>query len=161
MPINLVVAMAQNRVIGYQNQLPWHLPDDLRHFKNLTSGHVVLMGRKTFESIGKPLPKRENIVVSRNPDWTASGVTVYDSLEKAMTSIENAPEIFIIGGAEIYRQALPFATRLYVTSVLAEVKGDAFFPAWDPLEWVETSQEFHPADDRHAFGFYFLTLERK
>lgn len=153
--------MAENRVIGVDNTLPWRLPADLKHFRRLTSGHPVIMGRRNFESIGKPLPERDNIVVTRNPDYRAPGCVVTHSLEEALTAAQNDAEIFIIGGADIYRQALSRADRLYLTLVHADVPGDTYFPEFDPAQWHETRRERHAADEKNAYAYTFLTYDRK
>lgn len=163
MRISLVVAMAANRAIGRGGTLPWRLPNDLRHFKTLTTGKPVVMGRKTFASIGRPLPDRTSIVVSRDPAFRPEGALVVNSFEAALNAAAAAAagEIMVIGGAEIYAAALPLADRIYVTEVHADVEGDRFFPPVDPGEWVETFRERHEADDRHAYGYSFVTLERR
>ncbi len=136
-PLALIAARARNGVIGLDNRMPWHLPEDLAYFKRVTLGKPVVMGRKTFESIGRPLPGRLNIVVTRNPDWQAVGVQVAHSLDAALAlAAAAAPEeIMLIGGAELYRQALPQADVLYLTEIDAEFAGDAFFPGFDPADW--------------------------
>jgi dihydrofolate reductase len=167
--LSLIVARARNGVIGNKGALPWHLPADLKHFKWLTVGKPVIMGRKTFESIGKPLPGRQNIVVTRDPDWAArSGfrdqITIAGNLAEAIAAAGFEPgarpaEIMIIGGAQIYEQALLFTDRIYLTEVDLAPDGDAFFPGLDRDEWRETASEAHPAqDDKPAFTF--LTLMR-
>ncbi|MGV3561354.1 dihydrofolate reductase [Larkinella arboricola] len=163
MLLSLIAAVAENGVIGQENELVWHLPDDFRYFKQTTSGHPVLMGRKTFESLGKPLPNRLNIVITRNPDYQPDGVVAVDSLEKALSEARQTAitEIFVIGGAEIYRQALPIVDRLYLTEVKASFEGDTRFPDFDKAEWQEISRHHHPADDRHAVAFDFVIWERK
>lgn len=158
--ISLIAALAENRVIGINNALPWRLPNDLRHFRRLTTGHAVVMGRKNYESIGKPLPDRTNIVVTRNPRYLAPGCIVVHSLAEAIAAAGADPEIFVIGGAEIYTQALPIAQRMYLTLVHAEVRGDAWFPAFDWDAWRITSREDHAPDAHHAHAYSFLTLER-
>jgi dihydrofolate reductase len=160
MIISLIVAMAANRVIGRQNKLPWRLPNDLRRFRALTLGKPVIMGRKTFESIGRPLDGRHNIVVSRNPDYRAEGCTVVHSSEAALAAAGSAAEIFVIGGAELYAQFLPRADRLYLTLVHAQLEGDTYFPPFDQTRWREIEREEHQADGRHAFDYTFLVLER-
>jgi dihydrofolate reductase len=145
MIVSLIAALARNRVIGRENQLPWRLPEDLKRFKALTMGHPVLMGRKTSESIGKPLPGRLNLVVSR------AGLSFDDALSKARDS--GTDELFVIGGAQIYEKALPLADRMYLTLIDSDVEGDAYFPQWDPGEFRETARE--PRD-----GFSFVNLER-
>ncbi len=162
--ITLVVARATNGVIGRDGGLPWHLSEDLKHFKRLTIGKPVIMGRKTFESIGKPLPGRHNIVVTRQPDWRANGVTPAPNLAEAVVAAgldprTRAPEIMVIGGGEIYAQALPLAGRIQLTEVHAEVAGDTRFPALDPAQWRETARVDHAAADGQP-AFSFVTLER-
>lgn len=159
--ISLIAAVAENRVIGVDNKLPWHLPDDLKHFKRLTRGHAIITGRKNYESIGRPLPERKNIVVTRQPDFVAAGCTVVRSIEEALAAARNDPEIFVIGGGEIYRQTFPLAHRLYLTLVHASPRGDALFPDYDPREWREISRDEHPVDDRHAHAFSIVALERR
>ena len=157
--ISMIVAMAENRAIGKNNDLPWHLPEDLRHFKALTMGKPMIMGRKTFESIGRPLPGRRTIVVTRNMDWHTEGVDVADSLEGAIQMAEMAEEIMIVGGAQIYTQAMPHTDRLYVTEVALEVDGDAFFPEFDRREWREVAREDHAAAEGKP-AYSFVTYER-
>jgi len=161
MKISLVVAAAENGVIGKDNALLWRLPDDLKHFKSVTLGRPVIMGRKTYDSIGRPLPGRTNIVISRQPRLTIEGCVVVDSLDAALHAAGNAPEVAVIGGAEIYRLALPLARRVYLTQVHASFDGDATFPTLSPEEWRETHREAHTVDARHPYAFTFITLERK
>ncbi len=158
--ISIIAALAENRVIGVNNTLPWRLPNDLKHFRRLTTGHAIIMGRKNYESIGRPLPERTNIVVTRNRDYRASGCLVAHSLDEALALAQNDPEIFIIGGAEIYREALARADRLYLTQVHAAVDGDTFFPETNRNDWEETTRERHGADDKHAYAYSFVVLER-
>lgn len=158
--ISLIVAVARNRVIGHAGGLPWHLSDDLREFKRLTIGKPIVMGRKTFESIGKALPGRHNIVVSRDPAYRAVNCSVAASLDEAL-KLDPAPEILIIGGAELYRKAVPIADRIYLTEVAAEVPGDVLFPAYDEHAWQEVARRHHPADERHRHAFDWVVLERK
>jgi dihydrofolate reductase len=145
--IAIIAALADNRVIGRNNRLPWQLPGDLQYFRAMTMGKPVIMGRKTFESLKQPLAGRTNIVVTRNPDWSAAGVRVVHSLEAALQLAENialidgVDEVMIIGGEEIYRQCLPWAQRMYLTRVHRDVSGDAWFPAWDTDAWVRVSEE--------------------
>lgn len=166
MKISLVWAMAQNRVIGRNNQLPWYLPEDLKYFKRITLGKPVIMGRKTFDSIGKPLPGRTNIVVTRNRDWSFEGVRIVDSLEAARELCENqaivdgTEEAMIIGGAEIYRQAMPLADRLYLTEVHADVEGDATFPEFDRSQWQEIAREDFEASGPNPCNYSFIILEK-
>jgi len=163
MHLSIIVARAQNGVIGTDNQLPWHLPDDLKFFKKHTTGKPIIMGRKTYESIGRPLPKRTNIVITRNPEFTAEGVTVVQSLEEAVAvaKAENNQEVFIIGGAQIYQLALQQATKLYLTEVRTTLAGEARFPEVSLSEWQETFREHHPADEKHQYAFDWLICERK
>ena len=160
--IAAIVAMSENRVIGINNQLPWHLPADLRHFKELTTGHAILMGRKTYESIGRPLPNRLNIVMTRNRDYQAPGCCVVGTLDEAIhkTKEEGKSTLFIIGGAEIYSLLLPFVTELYLTIVHHTLDGDAVFPVLTTTDWVETERIDHPADEKNMFAYSFLTLIR-
>lgn len=161
-----MVAMASNRVIGCDNRLPWHLPEDLRYFKRTTLGKPMIMGRKTFESIGRPLPGRPNIVVSRSVDWSAAGVTVAASLESALANARElaaasgAEELMVIGGAQIYAAALPLASRLYVTEVHAEVVGDTWFPPVNPAEWREVAREEHAAGADNPYPYAFVVYDR-
>lgn len=141
----MIVAVDRQRGIGIANQLPWHLPEDLAHFKRLTSGHAILMGRKTFESIGRPLPQRRNIVVTRNPDWQHEGVEVCTSLAAALALIADSGG-YIIGGAQIFREAMPLARRLVVTEIDAVFPCDTFFPAMEPGQWQETSRQHHHSE---------------
>jgi dihydrofolate reductase len=170
MKIALVVAVAQNRVIGKDNALPWHLPEDLKFFKRVTLHKPVIMGRKTYDSIGKPLVDRVNIVVTRNADYHPPGVLVADSLESALERcaellrIQGAPddsEVSIIGGAQIFERSMALADRLYFTEVQAEVEGDTFFPEFDRGEWVEVSRDDHPACAKNPYPYSFVVLERK
>ena len=158
--ISLIVAMAQNGVIGRDNALPWRLPADLKRFKAFTLGKIVLMGRKTFESIGRPLHGRDNLVLTRDRRWWASGVIVVHSVEQALAQA-GANELVAIGGAQIYRLLMPFARRIYLTHVHADVPGDTFFPDFDPTQWDDVECRMHPADEEHAYPVTFVTLERR
>jgi dihydrofolate reductase len=163
--IVLVVARARNGVIGHQGALPWHLPADLKHFKALTVGKPVIMGRKTFESIGKPLPARHNIVITRQPGYSAPGITVVGNLAEAIAAAgldpkSRADTLCIIGGAEIYALALPIATRIELTEIALDAVGDTLLPAFDPAQWRETARVNHPADG-DAPAYAFVTLERR
>ena len=160
MIVSLVVAMSDNGIIGVNNQLPWRLPNDLRRFKAITMGKPIIMGRKTFDSIGKPLPGRQNIVISRRSDLIIEGCLVVNSIDSALQSASKSDEVMIIGGADVYRQALPLAQRIYLTRVHADVQGDAGFPQLNMNEWRETSHEHHGADEQHAHAYSFLNLER-
>jgi dihydrofolate reductase len=157
----LIVAMTPDRVIGVNNTLPWHLPRDLQHFKNTTMGCPVIMGRKTWESIGRPLPGRLNIVVSRQADYVATGAELATDLDAAVALAEqSADKVFVIGGANIYQQALAMADRLYLTEVDTRVDGDAWFPQTVDTEWVEESNHLVEADDKNPFACRFITLKR-
>jgi dihydrofolate reductase len=159
--LELVVAVAENDVIGRDNQLPWRLPADLRRFKALTLGKTVLMGRKTFESIGKALPGRTNLVLTRSPDFQAADCAVVDTLDAARKAASAGAALMVIGGAEVYGLSLPFASRIHLTLVHARVdNGDTFFDGWRGADWIETIRERHEADERHSHAFSFVTLER-
>lgn len=161
--ISAIVAMSENRVIGRQNQLPWHLPADLKHFKTITTGHPIIMGRKTYESIGKPLPNRTNIIISRDASYQAEGCIVTSSIHDAINAagLGHANEIFIIGGAEIFKTALPLISRIYLTIVHHQVLGDVYFPELDNHVWQESMREPHMKDENNAYDYTFMTLERK
>jgi dihydrofolate reductase len=158
--LSLVVAAAENGVIGRDNALPWRLSVDLRRFKALTLGHTVIMGRKTFESIGKGLPGRRNLVVSRNPEFRPAGATRVPSLEAALSAAGPAGEVFVIGGADIYRQALPLAERIYFTLVHARPEGDSRFPLPEQPDWRMVSSEMHAADEKNDFPTEFRVYDR-
>jgi dihydrofolate reductase len=163
MTIALIAAIGTNRVIGHDNELPWYLPDELKRFKALTTGHPIIMGRKTYESIGKPLPNRLNIVITRDPSLVIDGCTVVTSFDEALEVAKKAdPEIaFVIGGAQIYALALPKAARLYLTHVDTAPEGDILFPEFDESGWEVTEREWHDKDDKHPYTFEFRTYERK
>jgi dihydrofolate reductase len=152
--------MTRDRVIGRDNAMPWHLPDDLKRFKALTMGKPMLMGRKTFESIGKPLPGRTSLVMTRDAQWRAEGVIVVHSFDEAFARAGAVPEIAVVGGADIFRLALPIAQRLHLTTIHANIPGDTFFPPIEPSQWRETERTEHPADERHVYAMTFSTLER-
>jgi dihydrofolate reductase len=156
----VVVATDERGGIGLDGRLPWHLPDDLRRFKTLTLGKPVIMGRRTYDSIGRPLPGRHNIVVSRQPGLTITGCTVVDSLEAALAAAGEAEEACVIGGADIYRLALPLAEVVHLTRVHATVGADTFFPALDAAAWEEVAREDCAQDARHAHPYSFITLRR-
>jgi dihydrofolate reductase len=158
---SIVVAMARNRVIGRNSQLPWHLPADLAYFKRVTMGHPVVMGRRTYESIGRALPGRLNIVVTRNGDFDAPGCVVVPSLEAAWLAAGDAGEVSVIGGTSLFSAALPIADRIHLTEVEADVPGDTYFPQFDREGWIETEVSRHAADERHAYPFRILLLERR
>lgn len=157
----LVVAVASNGVIGRDNQLPWKLPDDMSYFKLVTLGHPVVMGRRTYESIGKPLPGRENIVVTHNPAFQAPGCRIVASLDEAWKAAGDVAEISIIGGTSLFEETLPIADRIHLTEVEAEVPGDTFFPRFDRSQWRETEISRHPADAKHAYPFRIVVLDRQ
>jgi len=158
--VSLVVAMAENHVIGRGGGLPWHLPKDLQFFKRITLDHTVIMGRKTFEEIKQPLANRRNVVISRAASFQPRGVTVVPSLEEALALGATEDEVFVIGGGEIFRLALPRADRLYLTLVHARVEGDTFFPSFDLATWALEEEENHPADEKHAYPFSIRTYTR-
>lgn len=161
MKISMIAAMAKNNVIGRDNDMPWHLPDDLKFFKSKTVGKPVIMGRKTFESIGsRPLPNRPNLVVSRNTELVCKGATVFSSVDEALASLVNVEEVIIMGGGQLYEEMLPRADRLYLTLIDAEIEGDTFFPAWQALAWETLETVVHEIDERHAYTFDFVTLDR-
>jgi dihydrofolate reductase len=158
--LTLIAAVASNGVIGRGGTLPWHLPDDLRHFKALTLGKPVLMGRHTFESIGKALPGRRNLVLTRSARAPIAGIELVRSLDAARELVDDVPELCVIGGAELYAQSLPEATRMHLTLIHADVAGDVYFPMPDLALWREVERLSHPADERHAYALSFVTLER-
>lgn len=158
--ISLIVAMDRNRLIGRGNALPWRLPADLRHFKAVTMGKPILMGRKTYESIGRPLPGRHNIVISRNSAFNAPGCTLAASLDAALTAAGEAAEVMVIGGAQLYAEALPRAQRIYLTRIDAGFDGDAWFPALDADVWRECQRTEHAPDGDNPHPYTFLVLER-
>jgi len=161
MTLSLIWAMADNRVIGIKNRLPWKLPADMKWFRQNTLGKPIIMGRLTFESFGaKPLPGRRNIIISRNPSYTAHGADVYTSLEDALQTTQDDEETMIIGGMSLYKQSLPLATRLYMTLVHDIVEGDAWFPEFDIHEWHETARNDFPADEKNPHAYSFVTLDR-
>ncbi|MGM0541465.1 MAG: type 3 dihydrofolate reductase [Pseudomonadota bacterium] len=161
MKIAMIAAMANNRVIGLENEMPWHLPDDLKFFKANTTGKPVIMGRKTFESIGsRPLPNRPNIVISRNAELSIPGVQVFQSIEAALATLEEIEEVIIMGGGQLYQQMLAQADKLYLTLIDADIEGDTRFPDWTEFQWHEIERVSHPVDVRHAYAFEFLTLIR-
>ncbi len=161
----MIAAMGQNRVIGKDNDIPWHLPDDFQYFKNTTKGHYVLMGRKNFESLPprfKPLPDRPNVVITRNKQYQAEGAVVVNSLEQAIekAKMKDETEAFIIGGGEIYQLGLDLADTIYLTEINGSFEGDTHFPEFDKTIWQETSRQHHPADDRHQFSFDFVVYKK-
>jgi dihydrofolate reductase len=160
MTITLIVAVADNGVIGRDNELPWHLPEDLKRFKRLTMGKPIVMGRKTFESIGKPLPGRVNIVVTRDPGYRREGVIVTHDVDSALRAAGEVPEIMVIGGAELFRSLLPRAGRVHLTRVHGNIEGDVMWPALDGREWQVVERKEFAADERHAYAMTIEVLER-
>ncbi|MDX9845901.1 MAG: dihydrofolate reductase [Tenuifilaceae bacterium] len=158
--VSIIVAVAQNNVIGNNNQLIWHIPDDLKRFKALTMGHHIIMGRKTWESIGRPLPGRTSIVVTRNKNFDAPGAQRAGSLEEAIAFSSSDAEVFIIGGGELYRQALPMADRIYLTKVHRDFEGDVSFPELNPQDWVELFTEKGKPTAKDGLDYTFVDLER-
>ena len=159
--LSLIVAMAQNRTIGVNNTLPWRCPEDLKHFKALTMGHHMIMGRKTFDSIGRPLPGRTTVVVTRNTGLQIEGCLIAHSLKAAIAACAGDEEIFIVGGAELYRQAITLVDTLYITEVQQEVEGDAHFPEFDKSAWRETSRVVNSQLTPQPLDFHFVTYRRK
>lgn len=166
MTISLIAAVAKNRVIGKENDLPWRLPDDMKYFMQTTLGHHVLMGRKNYDSLPnkfKPLPNRTNIVVTRQSNFEASGCTIVSSIDQGIeiASKNDEKELFVIGGAQIYKQSLERADYLYLTEINAEIEGDTYFPNIESTDWEEVSRKHHGTDDRHCYSFDFVIYERK
>lgn len=159
--ISLIAAMARHRVIGKDNQMPWHLPADLAHFKKVTLGKPIVMGRKTFDSVGRPLPGRRNIVISRQKNLSIEGVECVDSLESALSLLKNEAEIMIIGGASVYEQALPMADQLYLTYINLNCEGDAFFPEFDENNYLISAREAHQPDEKNTLACEFLHLLKR
>jgi dihydrofolate reductase len=152
--------MSENRVIGLNNKLPWHLPADLRHFKNLTLGKPILMGRKTWESLPGILPDRRHIVLTHDKGYAANGCTLVHSFEQVLAMLGDVPEVMIVGGAALYELALPYADRLYMTLVHTRLEGDVYFPPFDPSQWRESGRQYHPADAENVYALSFINLER-
>lgn len=161
MKLSIIVAMDKKGVIGVNNTLPWRLSSDLKNFKSLTMGKPILMGRKTWESIGKPLPGRENVVITRNPEYHAQGAIVCHSLDEAFSQFGNQPEVCVIGGRDIFSAALNRADRIYLTEVDADVEGDTWFPVFDRNEWREIERQDVAADEKNEYPFSIVTLEKK
>lgn len=157
--LSLIVAIAQNNVIGINNTLPWHLPEDLKRFRALTMGHHIIMGRKTYESLGRLLPGRTTVIVTRNLDYVVEGAIVVHSLNDAINACGDDDEAFLIGGAELYQQGLQYAHKLYMTEVDLDVVGDAFFPVWDDRVWLEESREHHISEN--GLGYSYVTYLRR
>ena len=161
MKISLIAAMDQKRVIGFQGKMPWHLPKELAYFKEMTQGKPIIMGRKTFESIGKPLPNRRNVVITHQPTLQAPGCEVFTSLEQALANLSTANEVMVIGGGEIFCQSISLADYLYLTIIKAEMDGDTFFPEWHPDEWIVVSNNKVEADKNNPIAYETLILQRK
>ncbi|MCF8460139.1 MAG: dihydrofolate reductase [Flavobacteriales bacterium] len=157
--ISIIVAADENNVIGKDNDLIWHLPDDLKFFKQKTSGHAIIMGRKTYESVGRPLPNRTNIIITRDSNFKAEGCEIVNSLEEALALAKNDNEAFIVGGEQIYRLALDLVDRVYLTRVHHSFEGDRHFPKLG-TEWKEVETTAHPTDEKHPHSFTFITYER-
>lgn len=160
MELSIIVAMDRNRVIGNNDSLPWHISADLKHFKKITMGKPIVMGRKTHESIGRPLPGRENIIITRDRSYQAEGCTVLNSIDDIFEYCKGVEEVMITGGSEIYKHTLDQTARLYLTEVHAEVEGDTFFPELDRKEWQEVSRETHAADEKNDFDYSFVVLNK-
>lgn len=160
MMVSLIVAMDNSGLIGRDGALPWRLSSDLKRFKSITMGKPVVMGRKTHESIGRPLPGRENVIITRNRNYTAAGCTVLHSMDSMYSRFRDEPEIMIMGGSELYRQTLDQAQRIYLTEVHAECEGDTRFPEFDRSAWHETEREDHNADEKNEYDYSFVILER-
>ena len=158
--ISIIVAMAQNRTIGINNTLPWRCPEDLKHFKSLTMGHHMIMGRKTFDSIGKPLPGRTTVVVTRNPALKIEGCIVTNSLHDAIAACADDDEIFVVGGADLYTQALPLVSTLYVTEIQRDIAGDAHFPLFGKNEWREVTRDKRSQIEPQPLNYHFVSYQR-
>lgn len=160
MNISIIVAFDKNRAIGFHNELPWHLPADLKHFKKITMGHSIIMGRKTYESIGKPLPGRKSVVVTNNIGYWKEGITVVHSIEQAIHDCSDEKEIFIIGGAQIFRHSLELADRLYLTRIDHQFDGDTWFPELDQEEWKKIEEIRNEPDEKNKWPYTFETFVR-
>jgi dihydrofolate reductase len=161
MRLSLIVAMAQNRVIGLNGRLPWHLPAELKHFRAITMGHPIVMGRKTFDSIGRVLPGRRNIVITRNRDYEQEGIEIVYSLDEALDRCKGGSEVFVIGGAHVFEETVDRADRIYLTLVHVTVEGDTFFPKIDFNRWQEVERFSHPADAQNIYAYDFVVYDRK
>lgn len=159
--ITLIAAAAENNALGKDNAMLWHLPDDFKRFKSITTGHHIIMGRKTFESFPKPLPNRTHVIITRQKKYAPEGCIVVDSMENAIAACPKDEDIFIIGGGEIYNLGMPFANTIELTRVHDSFEADAFFPEIDRNEWELISEEYHPADEKHKVDFSFQTFARK
>ena len=163
MNISIIVAVTENNIIGWNNEMPWHLPADLKYFRQKTTGHYIVMGRKTFESIGggKPLPNRTSIIITSQSDYKAEGCLIAHSFDEALAMAEGQDELFIIGGKQIYDQALTLANKMYLTRIHTSIDGDTSFPNYDYAQWEMTSYKEHPADEKNAYAMSFLVFEKK
>ncbi|MCX7125692.1 MAG: type 3 dihydrofolate reductase [Gammaproteobacteria bacterium] len=161
MKISLIVAKSRNNVIGNNNQLPWHLPADLKHFKTITMGKPIIMGRKTFDSIGKPLPGRRNIIISRQQNFYIDGCEIFHSINDALSAVKTEKEVMIIGGTNLFLQVLPIAERIYLTVIDADFEGDAFFPQLDYAQWLLISEEKWLSDEKNKYPYCFQTLDKR
>lgn len=161
MGISIIVAMDKKRLIGRNGDLPWHLPNDLEYFRNVTMGHMIVMGRKTFEAIGKPLDGRKNVVLTREVNYKAEGIEVVHSIKEVLSKVDNNQEIFIIGGGEIYKQFLPYADKLYITKIDYEFEGDTYFPNVNSNEWEKVSIKKGITDELNPYNYYFNIYKRK
>lgn len=159
--LSIIAAMDKNRVLGLKNDIPWHIPHDLKRFKKITSGHTVIMGRKTFESLPGPLPKRRNVIITSRKDYIAPGIEVVKSIEDAIRIADKNQENFVVGGADIYEQFLPFADKLYLTHIDAEFEGDIYFPEIDYSNWKLVEEEYHVTDDEKKIPFSYKTYVRR
>ena len=159
--LSIIAAMALNRTIGIHNTLPWRLPEDLKRFKALTMEHHIVMGRKTYDSIGKSLPGRDTVIVTRNMDYAVPGCIAVNSLDAALTVSHGDAEVFFVGGADLYRQALPIAHRIYLTEIQRVFDGDTFFPEFDKSQWLETAREPHRTEEPNSFEYHFVIYDRK
>lgn len=161
MTLSCIVAVSENGIIGREGDLPWHLPEDLERFKSLTMGHPMVMGRRTYESIGRPLPGRKSVVLTRSDQFAPEGVTVVGSLDEALDACEGEDEVFVIGGASLFAEALPRADRLYLTRVHATIEGDTFFPEETLDDFILLEEEHHPIDEKHRHPYSFQCYERR
>jgi len=161
MRLSIVVAMDDNRLIGKGNGLPWHLPADLAYFKKITTDNSILMGRNTYDSIGKPLPNRRNIVITRNSEISIKGCEVVNTIEKALSITKDEEEVMIIGGANLFEQLLPNVSRLYITHIEGEFEGETYFPNYDENEWFDVSRESHQPDEKNNYAYQFSIMDRK
>ena len=161
MTVSLIVALSENNVIGKGNTLPWRLSADLKRLKGLTMGHHIIMGRKTWESLGRPLPGRKHVIITRSKDYEVEGATVVHSIEEALEASKGDDQVFIFGGGEIFKMALPFVEKIYMTRVHKHIEGDAFFPKLDDGDWKEILREDHRADEKNEYDYSFIDYQRK